>query len=85
METLIQWDLFAQGGLQLAIDDNLASNGALFLLVGDIATERQRLRALGISLGDDIQGTYSTLAQVREPDGNQVTLATPPSPPYPPA
>jgi catechol 2,3-dioxygenase-like lactoylglutathione lyase family enzyme len=83
METLIQWDLFAHGGLQLATDDNLAGNGALFLLVGDIATERQRLRDLGISLGDDIQGTYSTLAQVRDPDGNQVTLATPPSPPYP--
>ena len=84
METLIQWDLFAQGGLQLATDATLAGNGALFLLVGDIATERQRLRDLGISLGDDIQGTYSTLAQVRDPDGNQVTLATPPSP-YPPA
>jgi hypothetical protein len=84
METLIQWDLFAQGGLQLATDDNLAGNGALFLVVGDIATERQRLRDLDISLGDDIQGTYSTLAQVREPDGNQITLATPPSP-YPPA
>jgi hypothetical protein len=84
METLIQWDLFAQGGLQLTTDDNLAGTGALFLLVGDIAAERQRLRDLGISLGDDIQGDYSTLAQVRDPDGNQVTLATPPSP-YPPA
>ena len=56
METLIQWDLFAQSGLQLATDDNLAGNGALFLIVGDIATERQRLRDLGISLSDDIQG-----------------------------
>jgi catechol 2,3-dioxygenase-like lactoylglutathione lyase family enzyme len=85
MKSLIQWELFAQGGLQLATDDNLARKGALFLIVSDIATERQRLRDLGISLGDDIQGTYSTLAQVRDPDGNQVTLATPPSPPYPPA
>jgi catechol 2,3-dioxygenase-like lactoylglutathione lyase family enzyme len=84
METLIQWDLFAQGGLQLTTDDNLAGNGALFLVVGDIATERHRLRDLDISLGDDIQGTYSTLAQVRDPDGNQITLATAPSP-YPPA
>jgi catechol 2,3-dioxygenase-like lactoylglutathione lyase family enzyme len=84
METLIQWDLFAQGGLQLATDNNLAGRGALFLVVGDVAAERQRLRALGISLSDDIQGDYSTLAQVRDPDGNQITLATPPSP-YPPA
>jgi catechol 2,3-dioxygenase-like lactoylglutathione lyase family enzyme len=84
METLIQWDLFAQGGLQLATDANLAGNGALFLIVGDLATERQRLRDLGISLGEDDQGDYSTLAQVRDPDGNLITLATPPSP-YPPA
>ena len=85
MDTLIQWDLFAQGGLQLATDEELAANGALFLIVADIAAERRRLRDLGISLGDDIQGDYSTLAQVRDPDGNQVTLATPPSPRYPPA
>jgi catechol 2,3-dioxygenase-like lactoylglutathione lyase family enzyme len=84
MESMIQWDLFAQGGLQLVTDDNLAGHGALFLIVGDIATERRRLRDLGISLGDDIQGDYSTLAQVRDPDGNLITLATPPSP-YPPA
>ena len=85
MQSLIQWDLFAQGGLQLSTDANLAGNGALFLIVGEIRKERQRLRDLGISLGDDDQGDYSTLAQVRDPDGNQVTLATPPSPPYPPA
>ena len=85
MEILIQWDLFAQGGLQLTTDDNLAGNGALFLIIGDIATERQRLLNRGISLGNDDQGDYSTLAQVRDPDGNLITLATPPSPPYPQA
>jgi hypothetical protein len=36
-------------------------------------------------LADDIDGDYSTLAQVRDPDGNLLTLATPPSRPYPPA
>jgi catechol 2,3-dioxygenase-like lactoylglutathione lyase family enzyme len=82
MDSMIQWDLFAEGGLQLVSDDSLAGNGALFLIVDDVAAERRRLRDLGIALGDDIQGDYSTLAQVRDPDGNQVTLATPPSP-YP--
>ena len=33
----------------------------------------------GPELGDDIKGDYSTLAQVRDPDGTQLTLATPPS------
>ena len=43
----------------------------MFLLVDDIATERQRLQDLGISLGEDIQGDYSTLAQVRDPDATR--------------
>jgi hypothetical protein len=47
------------------------------------AAERRRLQGLGIVLGDDIEGDYSTLAQVRDPDGNLVTLATPPSRPFP--
>jgi hypothetical protein len=34
-------------------------------------------------LGDDIEGDYSTLAQVRDPDGNLLTLATPPARPFP--
>jgi hypothetical protein len=41
--------------------------------------------APGIGLGDDIEGDYSTLAQARDPDGNLVTLAPPPSWPFPPA
>ena len=44
----------------------------------------RRLQRLGIVLGDDIEGDYSTLAQLRDPDGNLLTLATPPSRPYPP-
>jgi hypothetical protein len=53
--------------------------------VRDVAAERRRLQDLGIVLGDDIQGDYSTLAQVRDPDGNLLTLATPPARPFPPA
>jgi hypothetical protein len=43
-----------------------------------LAAERRRLQGLGIALGDDIPGDYSTLAQLRDPDGNLITLATPP-------
>lgn len=46
---------------------------------------RARDTTWGIVLGDDIEGDYSTLAQVRDPDGNLLTLATPPSRPFPPA
>jgi len=56
------------------------------LLTTDLAAaERRRLNDLGTVLGEDIVGDYSTLAQVSDPDGNLLTLATPPSRPCPPA
>jgi catechol 2,3-dioxygenase-like lactoylglutathione lyase family enzyme len=85
MNTLVQWELFDQAGLALSTDDEIAGKGVMFLYVDDVATERRRLQSLGIVLGNDIEGDYSTLAQVRDPDGNLITLATPPSPPFPPA
>ncbi|MBE0598064.1 MAG: VOC family protein [Desulfuromonadales bacterium] len=85
MDTLVQWELFDQGGLALSSYDEIAGRGVMFLYVDDVAAERRRLQGLGIVLGDDIEGDYSTLAQVRDPDGNLLTLATPPSRPFPPA
>ncbi len=85
MSTLVQWELFNQAGVGISTDDEIAGRGAIFLIIDDVAAERERLRHVGIMLGDDIPGDYSTLAQVRDPDGNMITLATPPSPNYPPA
>ena len=85
MDTLVHWELFDQGGLMISTSDEIAGRGVVFLYVDDVAAERSRLKGLEIVLGDDIKGDYSTLAQVRDPDGNVVTLATPPSRPFPPA
>jgi catechol 2,3-dioxygenase-like lactoylglutathione lyase family enzyme len=85
MDTLVQWELFEQGGLMVSSSDEIAGAGVAFLYVSDLGAERRRLNGLGIVLGDDIEGDYSTLAQVRDPDGNLLTLATPPSRPFPPA
>lgn len=84
MTTLVQWE-FDQSGVGLSTDAEIAGRGVMFLIVDDVAAERRRLQGLGIALGDDIEGDYSTLAQARDPDGNLITLATPPSRPYPPA
>ena len=83
MDTLVQWEFSDSAGLALSSDDEIAGRGAAFLIVADVAAERRRLQGLGIALGDDIAGDYSTLAQLRDTDGNLITLATPPSPPYP--
>jgi catechol 2,3-dioxygenase-like lactoylglutathione lyase family enzyme len=85
MKTLVQWELSDQSGLALSSDDEIAGTGGMFLYVDDVAAERRRLKGVGIVLGDDNQGDYSTLAQVRDPDGNLLTFATPPSRPFPPA
>ena len=85
MPTLLHWELSEQGGLMLSSSEEIAGRGAIFLYVADLAAERRRLRGLGIVLGEDIAGDYSTLAQVRDPDGNLVTLASPPRRPFPPA
>lgn len=83
MDTLVQWELSDKAGIALSSDDEIAGQGVMFLYVDDLAAERRRLQGVGIKLGDDIEGDYSTLAQVRDPDGNRVTFATPPSRPFP--
>ena len=85
MDTLVQWELLGQAGLMLSTSDEIAGKGVAFFYVYDVAVERRRLHDLGIVLGDDIKGDYSTLAQVRDPDGNLITLALPPERPFPPA
>jgi predicted enzyme related to lactoylglutathione lyase len=85
MDTLVQWELFDQGGLMLSSSDEIAGKGVMFLYVDDLVTERRRLQSQGIALGDDIPGDYSTLAQLRDPDGNLITLASPPFRAFPPA
>ena len=85
MDTLVQWELFDQGGLMLSSSDEIAAKGMMFVYVDDLAAERRRLQGLGIALGNDIPGDYSTLAQVRDPFGNLITLATPPAQPFPAA
>lgn len=85
METLVQWEISEQVGVGISNDDQIASTGALFVIINDMEAERRRLQSAGIALGDDFPGDYSTLAQLRDPDGNLITLATPPMPNYPPA
>lgn len=85
MPTLLHWELFNQGGLMLSSSEEIARRGMIFLYVADLAAERRRIEGAGIALGEDIPGDYSTLAQVRDPDGNMITLATPPVRHFPPA
>jgi len=85
MDTLVQWELSDEGCLMVSTSEEIAGKGVMFFYVDDLEAERRLLHEQGIELGDDNEGDYSTLAQVRDPDDNLVTLASPPSRPFPPA
>jgi predicted enzyme related to lactoylglutathione lyase len=85
MKTLVHWEISDDCGLMLSSSEEIAGKGVTFFYVDDLDAERRRLKDAGITLGADIEGDYSTLAQVRDPDGNLITLATPPRRPFPPA
>lgn len=84
MDSWVQWELSDHGGLALSTDKEISGTGVMFIVVADLAAERRRLQGVGIALGNDFPGDYSTLAQLRDPDGNLFTFATPPKP-YPKA
>jgi hypothetical protein len=44
MDTLVQWELFDQGGVALSTDDEIAGRGVMSLYVNDVAAERRRLQ-----------------------------------------
>lgn len=83
MASMVQWEFSDGASLSLCSDDELAATGAVVFYIDDLDAERARLSGLAISLGDDIRGDYSTLAQVRDPDRNLLTIATSPSRPFP--
>ena len=83
MDSLIQWEIFNHSGIGICTEKEIAHRGALFLYVDDLSQELQRLKKESIEFGKDIKGDYSTLVQILDPDGNLITLASSPNPPFP--
>lgn len=76
MAGLVQWR--EAGGLQIWHDAEHAGHSRTTIVVPVMADERRRLEAAGVTLGPDVQGDWGIIAQIADPDGNQVTLAEPP-------
>lgn len=85
MDTLLHWELSHNGGLMLSSSKEISGQGVIFLYVDDLEAERSRLQRLGIVLGEHNQGDYSILAQIQDPDGNLITLASPSARAFPAA
>lgn len=76
MPNMVQWRKGA--GLQIWHDPEHAGHSRVTIVVPVMATERARLGAAGVTLGPDFAGDWGIVAQIADPDGNQITLAEPP-------
>lgn len=78
MDNLVQWRDGKSAGLQIWHDPENAGHSRTTIVVPVMATERERLAAAGIILGEDVIGDWGIIAQLTDPDGNMITLAEPP-------
>ncbi|RDE08921.1 VOC family protein [Pelagibacterium lacus] len=77
MEGLIQWRQ-SYFGIQLFEDAARAGRSRMTIVVPDMAETRAQLAGRGLTLEPEINGDFGKIAQIYDPDGNQVTLAEPP-------
>lgn len=75
MSSLSEWH--GDGGLQLLERADGAGKGFLTLMVDDIEAARTEIQSRGLEVGAKQVGDVAGIAQLRDPDGNTVTLAAP--------
>ena len=78
MPTLIQWRGVGNAGIQLFLDAAKAGNSRMTIVVPDMAQTAALLERQGIALGAIQSGAFGRIAQLSDPDGNNVTFAEPP-------
>ncbi|KKB09865.1 hypothetical protein VE26_08525 [Devosia chinhatensis] len=76
MKGLVEWH-FAGAGLQVFEGPDKAGHGTLTLIVDDVRAEHERLTQAGFEPGTVQEADYTTIVQLRDPDGNLVVLAQP--------
>jgi predicted enzyme related to lactoylglutathione lyase len=76
MPGLHEWHI-GTGGVQLVEDKSNAGHSMLTLIASDLSATTADLRSRSIVLGTQSAGSFATFAQLRDPDGNQITFADP--------
>ncbi|PBB66047.1 lactoylglutathione lyase [Mesorhizobium sp. WSM4312] len=82
MDGLIQWRNVAGANIQIFHDKENAGSGRLTIVVPEMERTRKSLEEIGVTLTGESKGDYGRIAQIADPDGNQITLAEPPSRPF---
>lgn len=75
---MAQWRNMGAAGLQVWQDDQRAGNAIMTIVVPDLALERRRLANIELALKNEASGDFGAVAQLFDPEGNQINLSEPP-------
>ena len=76
MAEVHEW-YFVNGAVQLVADAERAGRSMLTVIVSNLDAIRAEMQTRDLALGPSSGGDFATVAQVRDPDGNQITFAEP--------
>ncbi|MGV3576145.1 MAG: VOC family protein [Devosia sp.] len=75
---MAQWRNMGGAGLQIWQDPKHAGHSVMTIVVPNLAVEKARLAAAGLTLVNEATGDFGAIAQLFDPDGNRINLAEPP-------
>lgn len=78
VDGLIQWRDIAGANVQIFLNERNAGSSMCTIVVPDMDDARTSLEDAELTLGKENEGNFGKIAHVRDPDGNQITLAEPP-------
>ncbi|RUW46322.1 MULTISPECIES: VOC family protein [unclassified Mesorhizobium] len=78
MDSLIQWRGVAGANIQIFLNESNAGSSMCTIVVPNMDKARASLERVGLTLGKEKAGDFGRVAHIRDPDGNQLTLAEPP-------
>ena len=78
MDSLIQWRDVAGANVQIFLNEKNAGASMATIVVPDMDEARASLSDEGLTFSEAQKGDYGRIAHIRDPAGNQITLAEPP-------
>ena len=60
-------------------DEKRAGHSVMTIVVPDLSSEIKRLSSLGLHVVNEAEGDFGSVAQLFDPEGNQINLSEPPT------
>ena len=75
---MAQWRNMGAAGLQIWQDEVRAGKAIMTIVVTNLASEKARLEPLGFPFQNESSGDFGSVAQIFDPEGNQINLTQAP-------